>query len=114
MCRQLRTLTLVLCLLVPSCLVGQNPVFHPQSVHPALSVTSVLHVPASRAGFLITTERLALPQSARDFKFTKVDLELLKQVNAFDTYMEEKGWVYNDPETNAYLEKVGLSLVPKE
>jgi predicted Zn-dependent protease len=57
---------------------------------------------------------LAEPRNARDFKFGKVDLELLRQVNSFDGYMEEKGWVYNDPETNAYLERIGLSMVPKE
>jgi beta-barrel assembly-enhancing protease len=59
-------------------------------------------------------EELKLPSSAQNFNFTKVDLELLKQVNAFDNYMEEKGWIYNDPETNTYLEKIGLALVPKE
>src|SRR5215470_15948267 len=48
------------------------------------------------------------------FKFTKVDLELLRQVNAFDKYMEEKGWLYSDPASNEYLNKLGLSLVPKE
>jgi hypothetical protein len=56
---------------------------------------------------------LALPRGAQDFKFTKVDLELLRQVDAFDVYMEEKGWVYQDPDTDAYLQSLGLSLVPK-
>jgi len=59
-------------------------------------------------------ERLAPPHRSQAFEFTKVDLELLKQVNAFDVYMEEKGLVYNDPDTNAYLEKLGMSLVPAE
>lgn len=59
-------------------------------------------------------ERLAPPHNAQTFKFTKVDLELLRQVDAFDQYMEEKGWVYDDPETAAYLEKLGHSLVPEQ
>jgi predicted Zn-dependent protease len=54
------------------------------------------------------------PASAQSFQFTKVDLELLRQVNAFDKYMEEKGWVYNDSETSVYLENLGLTLVPKQ
>jgi beta-barrel assembly-enhancing protease len=59
-------------------------------------------------------DKLAPPAKAQAFEFTKVDLELLRQVNAFDKYMEEKGWVYNDPETNAYLDRLGQSLVPKQ
>jgi len=59
-------------------------------------------------------ERLELPQSARDFRFTKVDLELLRQVDAFDKYINDRGWVYDDPKINEYLQKLGLLLVPKE
>ena len=70
--------------------------------------------PAPQAAPQGTAEKLAPPQRAQDFKFTKIDLELLKQVNAFDAYMEEKGWVYNDPDTNAYLDKLGSSLVPAQ
>jgi len=55
---------------------------------------------------------LALPHNAQAFKLTKVDFELLRQVNAFDKYIEERGWVYSDPGTNEYLEKLGLSLIP--
>lgn len=55
-----------------------------------------------------------LPQNARDFKFTKVDLDLLRQVNAFDKYIEERGWVYSEPQINQYLEKIGLTLVPQQ
>jgi beta-barrel assembly-enhancing protease len=61
-----------------------------------------------------TPDRLAAPRKAQNFEFGKADLELLRQVDAFDKYMEEKGWVYKDPETDAYLERLGLSLVPKE
>lgn len=60
------------------------------------------------------SEPLALPRNAQEFKFTKVDLELLRQVNAFDKYIEERGWVYHEPGITDYLEKIGLSLVPKQ
>jgi predicted Zn-dependent protease len=59
-------------------------------------------------------EKLEPPARALSFKFTKVDLELLRQVDAFDKYMEEKGWVYNDSGTDAYLKNLGLALAPKQ
>jgi len=60
------------------------------------------------------TKKLSLPKKVTPFKFTKVDLDLLHQVNEFDKYVEEKGWVFTDPATNQYLTTLGLSLVPKE
>ncbi len=81
---------------------------------PAPSGSPLTQPPAPQAGSQGTAEKLAPPHQSQLFKFTKVDLELLKQVNAFDAYMEEKGWVYNDPETNAYLDKLGSSLVPAQ
>ncbi|MGA9529857.1 MAG: M48 family metalloprotease [Terriglobales bacterium] len=61
-----------------------------------------------------TFSKLPLPSAAQTFKFGDVDLKLLSQVNDFDKYIEERGWVYHDPATDAYLEKIGLSLVPRE
>ena len=55
-----------------------------------------------------------LGHHAQPFTFTKVDFELLRQADSFDIYIEERGWVYSDPETNSCLEKLGLSLVPAE
>jgi predicted Zn-dependent protease len=57
---------------------------------------------------------LAPTQKSQDFHFTKIDLDLLKQVDAFDKYVEEKGWVYKDPDTDAYLQEVGSKLVPAQ
>jgi len=57
---------------------------------------------------------LQLPPKAQAFKFTHVDLDLLRQVDALDRYIEEKGWIYDDPETNSYLEEVGSAVVPKQ
>jgi beta-barrel assembly-enhancing protease len=53
-----------------------------------------------------------LTTDAQKFKFTQVDLELLRQVDALDKYVEEKGWVYKDPLTEQYLDRVGRSVVP--
>lgn len=46
------------------------------------------------------------------FRFTKVDLNFLQAANAFDAYVEEQGWIYNDPDLNHYLENLGNSLTP--
>jgi len=59
-------------------------------------------------------KKLGVPLPAQTFKFEKVDLDLLSEVNAFDKFIEEKGWIDNDPEINSYLKKIGLSFVPKE
>ncbi len=54
----------------------------------------------------------AIPEQSKEFQFTKVDLDLLREVNAFDKYIEQQGWIYSDPVTDSYIEKVALSLVP--
>ncbi len=54
------------------------------------------------------------PVSRPPFKFTKVDLDLLHQVDGFDRYIDEQGWVYTDPATDDYLQRLGLSLAPAE
>jgi tetratricopeptide (TPR) repeat protein len=95
---------------------AQKPPEASSGAQPATAPSSapLTQTPAPQAVPQGTAEKLAPPQRSQDFKFTKVDLELLKQVNAFDAYMEEKGWVYNDPETNAYLYSLGSSLVPPQ
>ena len=52
--------------------------------------------------------------SPAPFVFTKLDLELLRQTDAFDHDIEKRGWVYADPAINAYLEKLGLLLCPAQ
>ena len=79
---------------------------------PASANAPATQSPAPGANSRSTAERLAPPQKAQEFQFTKVDLDLLKQVNAFDAYMEQKGWVYHDTETDTYLQKLGSSLIP--
>src|SRR6266699_6911080 len=66
----------------------------------------------------------AVPQSAQnpsgsqspaneEFKFGKVDLELLDQVNLLDQRFEREGLVLEDTATNAYLKRIGEILVPR-
>jgi predicted Zn-dependent protease len=117
---------LVSCLLLPFSLWGQQPSESSQSLKPAEAIPQAQpaalasaqspspQTSETKARYPDAVDKLALPRNAQEFKFTKVDLALLRQVNAFDKYMEERGWIYNEPETNAYLEKLGLSLVPKE
>jgi hypothetical protein len=112
--------TLAIAFLLASGLHGQNQPATQPAPDAAPFVQPVLAVlPSANASPVSTTSdtspgKLPLPRNAQEFKFTKIDLELLKQVNAFDEYMNDKGWVYDDPETTAYLEKVALPLVPEE
>jgi predicted Zn-dependent protease len=56
----------------------------------------------------------ARAQSRETFKFTKVDLDLLEQVNLLDKRFEKEGVVYNDDPLNAYLDRVGKSVLPAD
>jgi tetratricopeptide (TPR) repeat protein len=120
-----KSFLLVLFLTLTYYLPGQEPSGSSQEQKPpepaaqaqpgaAPSATPPAEIPAPQAASQETAETLAPPKNSQTFKFGKVDLDLLKQVNAFDAYMEEKGWVCNDPETNAYLDKLGSSLVPAQ
>jgi len=53
------------------------------------------------------------PPVNEEFKFGKVDLELLEQVNLLDRRFERDGLVFEDEATNAYLFRIGQSLIPK-
>jgi predicted Zn-dependent protease len=56
----------------------------------------------------------ATPPPLREaFKFETVDLELLEQVNLVDRRFEREGLVLEDPAVNAYLQRIGKSLIPK-
>jgi beta-barrel assembly-enhancing protease len=48
----------------------------------------------------------------KDFSFTQVDLELLDKSNQLDSQFQEKGLVYNDPDTTKYITKVGQAVLP--
>lgn len=53
------------------------------------------------------------PAANEEFKFGKVDLELLEQVNLLDRRFDREGLVLEDPATNAYLKRVGEVLLPR-
>jgi len=47
------------------------------------------------------------------FKFTKIDLELLQQSNQADEEVTRKGLVFDDPAAAAYIEEIGMKVVPE-
>src|SRR2546423_3997220 len=53
------------------------------------------------------------PPVNEEFKFGKVDLDLLDQVDLLDRRFERDGLVLEDEATNEYLARIGDSLVPK-
>ena len=53
------------------------------------------------------------PPVREEFKFGKVDLEMLEQVNLLDRRFERDGLVLEDPATNSYLFKIGQALIPQ-
>jgi hypothetical protein len=57
-------------------------------------------------------EQVKLPVH-ETFKFGKVDLDLLEQVDLLDRRLEREGLVLEDEATNTYLKRVGTSLLPR-
>lgn len=51
--------------------------------------------------------------SGSPFVFTKVDLDLWEKANQADQQLEEKRLVFDDAETNKYLQQVGEKVVPQ-
>jgi beta-barrel assembly-enhancing protease len=58
-------------------------------------------------------QRTAVEALVKDFKFGKVDLELLEQVDLLDRRFEKERVVLEDEATNAQLARVGKSLIPR-
>jgi len=52
------------------------------------------------------------PPVREEFKFGKVDLEMLEQVNLLERRFERDGLVLEDAATNAYLFRIGQALIP--
>lgn len=52
------------------------------------------------------------PPVREEFKFGNVDLEVLEQVNLLDRRFERDGLVLEDEAANAYLFRIGSSLIP--
>ena len=65
--------------------------------------------------FMLSASVCAAQRSSpgpHDFSFTQPDVELLDKSNQLDNKFQEKGLVYNDPDTTKYITKVGLSVLP--
>ncbi|HJY29736.1 MAG TPA: M48 family metalloprotease [Pyrinomonadaceae bacterium] len=54
------------------------------------------------------------PPVREEFKFGEVDLEVLEQADLLDTRFERDGLVLADEAANAYLRRVGQSLIPRD
>jgi predicted Zn-dependent protease len=53
------------------------------------------------------------PPVRQEFKFEKVDLQMLEQVILVERRLERDGLILEDPAFNAYLDRIGKSLIPK-
>ena len=53
------------------------------------------------------------PPIREEFTFGKIDLEVLEQSDLLDTKFERDGLVLHDERANAYVRRIGLSLIPK-
>lgn len=70
-------------------------------------------VPATHAAPAAQSEaHTATVQDDKTFKFTKVDLDLLAQVNLLDKRFEAEGLVYHNEAFDPYLQHLGESLLP--
>jgi predicted Zn-dependent protease len=54
------------------------------------------------------------PPLREEFKFGEVDLEVLDQADLLDLRLERDGLVLADESANAYLRRVGQSLIPRD
>jgi hypothetical protein len=58
---------------------------------------------------------LATAQTKQEsFRFGEVDLEFLDQIKQLDKRFEEQGLVYREPQLNAYVDRLGRSLLKPE
>jgi predicted Zn-dependent protease len=96
--RQIIVATLCLRLLVSVC-------------SPAALASRMIRAQPQDASHYLQTPQT--PQPTEEFKFGKVDLELLEQVNLLDRRFDREGLVLEDEATNAYLKRVGEVLLPR-
>ena len=54
------------------------------------------------------------PPVREEFKFGEVDLEVLEQADLLDVKLERDGLVFADESANAYVRRVGQSLIPRD
>ena len=78
-----------------------------------LSIALTSFVPVAIAQKKTAPVEATPPPVREEFKFGKVDLEMLEQVNLLDRRFERDGMVLEDPATNAYLFRIGQALIPE-
>ena len=54
------------------------------------------------------------PPVREEFKFGKVDLEVLEEADLLDVRLERDGLVLTDESANAFVRRVGKSLIPRD
>jgi predicted Zn-dependent protease len=69
--------------------------------------------PVARAQKKTAPVEATPPPTNAEFKFGEVDLEVLEQADLLDVRLERDGLVLADEAANAYLRRVGNSLVPR-
>jgi beta-barrel assembly-enhancing protease len=62
---------------------------------------------------LLSAAQAIAAETPESFKFTKIDLELWDKVNQVDRELERNGLVFDDPDAVAYIEEVGMKMVPQ-
>ena len=61
----------------------------------------------------LSTDMARAQEIPANFKFTKIDLELLARSNQVDQEFARKGLVFNDPDAVAYIEEIGRKVSPE-
>jgi predicted Zn-dependent protease len=70
--------------------------------------------PVARAQKKTAPVEATPPPVNADFKFGDVDLEVLEQADLLDIRLERDGLVLADEAANAYLRRIGKSLIPRD
>src|SRR5215470_12284609 len=85
---------------------------HPQ--RPPLRNHQSLLVIAALLSCVVLTGLATAQTSQESFRFGEVDLEFLDQIKQLDKKFEEQGLVYREPQLNAYIDRLGRSLLKPE
>ena len=78
---------------------------------------SILLTSLPLTGFTTRAVRSPIQTNAQTneaFKFGKVDLDLLEQINLLDKRFEKEGLVYHDADLDAFLDRVGKTVVAEK
>ena len=70
--------------------------------------------PVARAQKKTAPVEATPPPVNAEFKFGEVDIEILEQADLLDARFERDGLVLADEATNAYLRRIGQSLIPRD